>query len=508
MSKTRDILRLKYTTSLSVRDIGKATDTGKSTVSEIIKRAKDVNLIWPTTLSDVELTTLLYPPKETVTKYPEPDMESVFKDMKSKKVSLTLLWDEYKQQNPDGLMYTQFCNRYRQFKQANKLTMHIEHKAGEEMQVDWAGSVIEYFVPNTKITEKAYIFVAVLPASNYTFVRAYKDMQMSEWINAHIEAYEYFGGVARITIPDNTKTAVIKPHRFEPILNKTYQEMATHYGTTILPARSLRPKDKGSVENGVGNITRQIIGSLRHQKFFGLKAVNQAIEVELTKFVEQPFQKIDGNRKTMFETIDKPALMPLPNRRYQYAEWKEAKIGFNYHVEYDRFYYSVPYSYTNKPCRIRITGSSIEIFIGADRVAVHSRNYNKYERYTTLLEHMPDQHKLVSKWNSERFLSWAITIGPNTRSFIEALLSSRDHPVQSYKACMGVLSLSKSYSSEIMEATSLITINNRTVSYKYFAMAASVVANQGKDKTSQKDKLPNNLNIRGRKAYETGGILC
>lgn len=264
MLKAREILRLKHEVGLSLREIGQACDCGKTTVAEVLERAESAGIKWPFELSDKQLLSMLYPPMETKTSPPEPDMEYIFCEMKKKSVTLMLLWEEYKEKHPDGIMYTQFCERYRNFKKANKISMHKEHKAGEEVEVDWAGDTMSYTDTDTGEIKLSYIFVAVLPASAYPFAYAYGDTKIQNWIDAHVRAFEYFGGVPKITIPDNTKTAVIKSDLVDPVLNKTYNEMARHYHTTLVPARSGKPKDKAADENMVGNVSRRIIAALRN----------------------------------------------------------------------------------------------------------------------------------------------------------------------------------------------------------------------------------------------------
>lgn len=300
MLKTREILRLRHELGLSLREIGQVCSCGKTTVSEILMRAKRAEIVWPIDLSDKQLMSKLYPPTETKTSVHKPDMEYIFCEMKKKKVTLMLLWEEYKEKHPGGIMYTQFCNRYRKFKKVNKISLHKEHKAGEEMEVDWAGDHISYVKPGTGEIIAASLFVAVLPASAYPFVYAYDNMKMPNWIDAHVRAYTWFGGVPKITIPDNTKTAVIKSDLVDPVLNKSYKEMARHYRTTIIPARAGKPKDKAADENMVGNVSRRIIAALRNRQFFSLYEINQAISEELEKFIHRPFQKMEGNRKTAF----------------------------------------------------------------------------------------------------------------------------------------------------------------------------------------------------------------
>jgi len=503
MLKAREILRLKYQIGLSLRDIAKSVSCGKTTVSEVLERAKEAKIGWPQDLNDKELISLLYPPTQNQCMVPEPDMEYIFYEMKKKHLTLMLLWEEYKEAHPDGMMYTQFCDRYREFKKQNKLTMHIDHKAGEEVQVDWAGSTLPYIDKITGEVKKAYIFVAVLPASAYPFVYAYNDRKLSNWIDAHIRAYEYFGGIPGVTIPDNTKTAVITPDVTDPVLNRSYNDMANHYGTAIVPARIKKAKDKAADENMVGNVSRRILAFLRNTRFFSVAEINKAIAVELVKFIRRPFQKMEGNRLTAYEKIDKPALMALPKERYEYCDWKEARVAFNYHVEYDRFYYSVDYGYANCPCAVRATKDTIEVFVDNERIACHTRNYNKFSRYTTRSEHMPQNHKAVSGWSSKRFISWANKIGPNTGMLIDDVLKSRKYPVQSYRACMAIMSFSKDCPPGVMENASKKALDMGIYSVKYFKMIFKQVSSE-EDKDNARTVAHDNL--RGSSAYAGGGI--
>lgn len=504
MLKAREILRLKYEIGLSLREIGQACNCGKSSVSEILGRAEKAGITWPIELGDKQLMSALYPPIESKSFHLEPDMDYVFSEMKKKSVTLMLLWEEYKQKYPTGIMYTQFCDRYRNFKKNNKISMHKEHKAGEEVEVDWAGDTMSYVEPGTGEIKIAYLFVAVLPASAYPFVYAYGDMKTPNWIDAHVRTFEYFGGVPKVTIPDNTKTAVIKADRVDPVLNKSYNEMARHYRTTLVPARAGKPKDKAADENMVGLVSRRIIAALRNRQFFSLYEINQAISDELMKLINKPFQKRQGNRQTAFEKIDKPCLQPLPTTKYEYSEWKESKVQFNYHIEYDRFFYSVHYSYVNRPCSVRATTRMVEVYIGIERIAAYPRNYNSLKRYITLPEHMPEEHKAVSGWSSERFMSWAEKIGPHTRELIKRVLESREYPTQTYRACMGIMRFGKSYSAEMMERVSREALDKNTYSFKYF----SILLKQTVTHVSKADaeKIIPHDNVRGSSAYAGGGI--
>lgn len=502
--KTREILRLKYEIGLSLREIGKACNCGKSTVSEVLDRAEKAGITWPIDMGDKQLMSLLYPPINNKNAPPEPDMEYVFYEMRKKGVTLMLLWEEYKERHPGGIMYTQFCDRYRNFKKSNEIQMHIEHKAGEEMQVDWAGQTMPYIDKHTGEIKNAFVFVAVLPASAYPFVYAYDDTALPNWLDAHVRAFEYFGGVPKVIIPDNTKTAVSKPDLFDPVVNKSYNEMAMHYRAIVIPARSGRPKDKAADENMVGNVSRRVCAVLRNRQFFSIAELNEAIEEAVEKLIDRPFQKMPDNRCVAFEKIDKPCLQPLPATRYEYAVWKEAKVQFNYHVEYDGFFYSVPYSYAGKKCSIRATVKTIEVYVGSERIAAFRRNNNSFKRYTTLPEHMPEAHKAVSAWNTERFLAWAEKIGSNTRMFINRLLESREYPVQTYRSCMGIMRFSQNYSNEIMESACKEAISKQIYTYKYFSIIIKQVAsNYHKE---QRESIVKHDNVRGSNAYTGGGI--
>lgn len=502
MLKIREVLRLNHVVKLSLREIASACNCGKSTVSEILDRAKKACITWPVQLNDKQLMSLLYPPRKRTDCSPEPDMDYVFREMKKPHVTLMKLWEEYKDRHHDGIMYTQFCERYRVFKKSNSITMHKEHKAGEEVEVDWAGSSIQYYDSHMQEYLEASIFVAVLPASNYPFCYAFENKKEQHWIEGHVRAYEYFHGVPRITIPDNAKTAVTKTDLFDPVINRAYLEMAKHYGTTVIAARPYKPRDKGADENAVQNVSRRIIASLRNIQFFGIKDVNDAIRIELEKLAERPFQKMPGNRRSAYEEIDKPYLQPLPKYPYEYAVWKEARVQFNYHVEYERKFYSVSHVYVNQSAWLRITGRMIEIFIDNECIAVHKRNYEKYRHYSTLPEHMPENHRAVSGWSNERFLNWAATYGRHTRQLIQNVLDRYEYPVQAYKTCMGIMSNIKGNEPAAVEEASIEANERSITSCKYFSILL-------KQKLSGKEPAPEKViahsNIRGNQAFIGGG---
>jgi transposase len=466
-------------------------------------KAKQADLREINGLNDKELMSRLYPPKTSGKAPPEPNVNQIFREMQRKNVTLMLLWEEYKRANPDGLMYTQYCERYREFKKQNKLEYHKEHVAGEEVEIDWAGTTVPYVDLLVGEAREACIFIAVLCASKYAFAYACDDMQTPNWIDAHVRALEYFGGVPRVWIPDNTKTAVTTPDKFDPVLNKTYYEMAAHYRATVLPARSYRPTDKNLVENSVGNVSRKILASMRDMQFFSVVEINEVIATKLEELNNKPFQKMEGSRKSLYIEVDQPALMQLPERRYEFADFKVVGVPYNYHVEYEGYFYSVGHEYTGKKCTVRATKDTIEIFVDNERVAAHRRNRDKRKRYTTLPEHMPESHKAVSGWNTERFITWARKSGPNTEEYISWLLTRSEYPIQQYRTCMGIMQYTKTYSSEEMESACSEAIRSNVYSCKYFKL---LIEKQTKRPESTEKAPVAHRNIRGRDSFAGGGL--
>jgi len=469
MIKAKEILRLHHTLELSQREIAKATGCSLGTVSKVLQKAKSAGVEYPIRITNKELVSLLYPPViATNSKLrTEPDLLFIHREMQRKGVTLTLLWEEYKSENPDGLMFTQFCQRYRSFRKQNSVYMRRIYKAGERMMVDWAGLTMEY-TDTYGMKHSVYLFVADLPASSYIYTEPFRDMKLSSWIDGHVHTFEDFGGVPRIVVPDNTKTAVTKVNYYDPKLNRTYREMATHYNTAIIPARPRKPRDKAPVETAVQIIERRIIAKLRNRQFLSFDELYDAVKKELDIINSKPFQKIPSNRKDTFLEIEQKELQKLPRERYEYAEWKTAKAAFDYHVQFDKYYYSIPYIYAGKHVEIRAASRTIEIFFNHERIAVHKRTYQKSKRYITCTEHMPQKHKAVSEWTPERFISWAQKTGANAATYIRWLLESREHPEQAFKTCAGILRLASKVPKSRMEEACEFAIERNIYSYKYF----------------------------------------
>jgi len=501
MEKIREILKLKEG-GFSYREIASSVGCGKSVVGQTIRRAEAVNIVGWQEYSETELEELLFPKKENAEDTKEPDMMRILAELSKKHVTRQLLWEEYKLENPNGLMYSQFCEKIKNALKANALEYHKQHKAGEDCEVDWAGTAIPYYDRNEQAWKKAVLFVGVLPASAYSFVRAYPDQKTASWIDAHIRMFKFFSGTPRILTPDCTKTAVTTPDLFDPVITKTYQEMASHYAITIIPARPRKPQDKNYVENTVGNISRRIIAALRNDHFTSVTEINRAIENKLNEFINEPFKKIDGCRWTAFEQIDKPALRPLPAVQYEFANFATGKIAPNYHVEYSGFFYSVPYDHRGKEYTIRATKDTIEVFVRGERVCAHIRHFTG-NRYVTLPEHLPEQHKIVSDWNDERFISWAGQYGENTVAYIQAILDSVEHSVQAYRACMGILRQVKNMPLAIVEGASLMSLMNGQFSSKYYGFALKQNIKDAEAVETQ--HIITHDNIRGATAF-TGGV--
>jgi transposase len=383
-----------------------------------------------------------------------PDLEYVHQEMAKSGVTLTLLWNEYFEQcrleNSRPLMYSGFCNQYQQFAVRHKATLHVEHKPGERMEVDWAGDTASLTDNITGKPIPVYMFVAVLPCSGYAYAEGFLNRNMESWISAHVNAYEFFGGVTRLLIPHNLKTGVEKADWYEPVINKTYHEMAEHYGTAVIPTGVRKPKAKASVERAVGMLSTWIIAALRNHQFFSLWELNEAVRQKLADFNRKPFQKKPGCRESAFAE-ELPFLMGLPQKPFELSTWKIATVQLNYHIATDKTNYSGPYEYIKHKVDVRLTQHMVEIFYKGKRIASHKRLYGHCGQYSTTVEHMPEKHRHYTQWNAERFIKWACDIGPYTEQTIKAIIASRKVEQQSYKTCMALLKLADTCSAARLE---------------------------------------------------------
>lgn len=459
MIRISEIIRLS-SMGLSQRTIASSLQCSRNTVSDVLVRAGQNEIIWPLPddVTDAQLLHILFPERAQQSPYarPIPDCEWIHRELAKSGVTLSLLWTEYCEQCRNHqqipLMYSQFCNYYRNYARTQKVSMHIQRKPGEQLEVDWAGQTAAFVDRETGELIPVSIFVAVLSSSLYTYVEGFLSQNQENWIAAHVDAFSYFGGVPKIIVPDNLKTGVTRSDRYEPTINKTYQKMAEHYGTAIIPARVRKPQDKPNVESGVNLASTWILASLRNQTFFSLHELNEAIAEKLEQLNEKPFQKKPGNRRSIFLTEEQPMLQPLPNTPYEIATWKVATVHINYHISVDLMHYSVPYEYVRQQVDVRISRNMIEVFFQQQRICSHVRLFGKTNQYRTNEEHMPDKHRQFVQWNGERFLSWGKQVGPHTHAVIAGILQSKLIEQQSYRTCMGVLKLADKYSVARLEA--------------------------------------------------------
>jgi transposase len=406
MRKIAEVLRLKWECHLSNRAIARSRSISHSTVAEYLQRAQEAGLNWPlpVDMGEDTLYELLFPkaPRSPSSRViPCPDWSWIHTELRKKSVTLRLLWFEYREAHPDGYGYSQFCALYREWSKHLNPSMHLSHKGGEKVFVDYAGQTVPIVDPDSGEVHEAQVFIGVLGASNYTYAEAQESQELVNWIGAHVRMFAFLGGVPEIVVPDNLKAGVKHPSRYEPDLNPTYQDLAEHYGIAVIPARVRKPKDKAKVEVGVQVVERWILARLRNHTFFSLADLNRAIRELLDELNARQMEHLERSRCELFEELDKPALSPLPDQPYEFAEWKKATVNIDYHVEFEKHYYSVPYTLLHKEVWIRATQSTIEIFRNRKRIASHRRAKSP-GRHTTVSEHMPPAHQKYLEWTPER----------------------------------------------------------------------------------------------------------
>lgn len=457
MTNYREILRL-ISQGISQRSIAVSCECSRNTIAGVLKRSQELNISWPLNpdKTNGELHKLFFPESSLPPARKRPDCEAIHKEMAKSGVTLSLLWSEYcdscRLNNEIPLMYSQFCYYYQQYVAKTKATMHINRKPGEQMEVDWAGQTASIVDPDTGELIEAHVFVAALSYSQYAYVEAFPNQNQESWIAAHNNAYLYFGGVTRILVPDNLKTGVEKVSWYNTVINKTYHEMAEHYGTAVIPARVRKPKDKPHAEGAVGIISTWILAALRQQQFFSLPELNGAIREKLEVFNQKPFQRKPGSRKSVFLEEEKVMLLPLPGSLYELALWKVATVQFNYHVPVEKMFYSVPYEYIKHKVDVRVTRHVIEVFYHSHRICSHPRLYGRLGQYSTVEAHMPEDHQKYIAWNAERFVTWAQGIGEHAAIAVKAILSAHRVEQQGYKGCLGLVRLADKYSVSRLEA--------------------------------------------------------
>jgi transposase len=504
MRKVAEVLRLKWECRLSNRAIARSCSISHSTVAEYLRRAQEAGLIWPlpADLTEDTLYELLFPrpPQSSARITSCPDWSVIHSELRKKGVTLRLLWVEYREAHPEGYGYSQFCALYREWAKHLKPSMRLSHKGGEKLFVDYAGQTVPIVDPNSGEVREAQIFIGVLGASSYTYAEAQESQELPNWIGAHVRMFAFLGGVPEIVVPDNLKAGVKHPCRYEPDLNPTYQDLAEHYGVAVIPTRIGKPKDKAKAEVGVQVVERWILARLRYYTFFSLAGLNQAIRALLEELNTRPMQHLERSRRALFEELDQPALKPLPQQPYEFAIWKKARVNIDYHIEFEKHYYSVPYTLIHKEVYVRATQSVIEVFHNNRRVASHRRTTSP-GRHTTISEHMPLAHQKYLEWSPERLTRWTQKIGPHTTQLVQVLLDSRQHPQQAYRSCLGLLHLGQRYGEERLEAACRRALGAGIHSYKGVKNILDAHLDQVEPEEAPTHVPPSHENVRGQAYY-------
>ncbi len=502
----RTILRLSYEQGLSVRQVAERLRISKTSVSTYLYRAREAGLsCWPLpqeASDDAALERVLFrrmgrPPNDLT----EPDWRAVARELKRKGVTLTLLWQEYRERHPNGYGYTWFCAQFSAHQSRTSPRFRNRHEAGAAMQTDYAGHTIPIIDPQTGEVCEAQIFVALLCASSYTFSRASFTQKLPDWIDSQSRALSFFGGTPKAIVCDNLKAGVTKALWFEPTLNRTFEAMAEHYDTTILPTRSRKPRDKAKVEGAVLIVERWILARLRNRHFYSLADLNAAIAELLEDLNNRPMRHTGKSRRELFEEIERAALRPLPSTPFEYAEWKSAKVHPDYHIEVDKTFYSVPHALIGTKVDVRLTHRVVEIFQHHKRVAAHKRRSQR-SGHVTVNQHMPKAHQRHAGMTPAKLIGRAESIGPNTAILVERLMRNRPHPEQGYRSALGVLSLKRRYETARLEAACAraLTINAITYSSVTSILKSGLDRAHGNDEAPQ--PAPAHGNIRGNRYYQ------
>jgi transposase len=506
MRKLRELFRLRYEAKLTTRSIATSLGIGNGTVCDYLGRARVAKLPWPLPPElddDAALTALLFPEDaKAQAERPEPDWARVHAELKRKGVTKLLLWQEYLEAVPGGYQYSRFCERYGRWLTTSSVTLRQEHRAGEKCFVDFSGDGVRVVDATTGEVRVAKLFVAVLGASNLTYVEPVFSEDVPTWVGCHVRAFEYFGGVSELVVPDNLKAGVTRAHRYEPDLNPTYADLARHYGFAILPARPRRPRDKAKVEVGVLLAERWILAALRHRHFTALTEVHEAVKPLLEKLNARLMRKLGKSRRELFDQVERTTLRALPARPYELAFWKKARVNIDYHVELEGHWYSVPYTLVGKPVDVRHTEACVEVFLGGRRVASHVRSQQK-GRFTTQAEHMPASHRQHAEWTPSRLIRWAEGVGPSCAKLVEELMTKRPHPQQGFRSALGVLRLAdeKKYGKPRVEKACARALRHRAVGYKSVLAILQHRLEDVDETTADKGALPEHENVRGAHYY-------
>jgi transposase len=509
MRQVREVLRLKFVGGVPTREIARRIGVAASTVRGTLKRFQAAGLSWPLPedMSDTALEARLFADAGTKRghrRQMEPDWASIHRELKRKHVTLSILWDEYIERNPEGYRYSRFCELYRTWEARLSVTMRQTHVGGDKLFVDYAGDTVPVIVDRlTGEVRQAQIFVAVMGASNFTYAEATWTQTLGDWIGAHTRAFAAIGGVPRLVVPDNAKVAVIKASLYEPQVNRSYAEMAAHYGTAVLPTRPHRPRDKAKVEVAVLIIERWVLARLRRQQFYSLAELNAAIGKLLWRLNdERSIRRLGVTRRQLLEELDRPALKPLPVEPYVFAEWRIRRVGVDYHVDVESHFYSVPHRFTRSEVEVRLTSRTVEIFAKGERIAVHVRGSGN-SKHTTLADHMPSSHRRYADWTIGRIRRDAALVGPATAALCDLILEHRPHPEQGFRSCLGILRLARPFGVARLEAAATRAIEIGALTYGSVRSILDHKLDRGAAHKRPADGAPIlHPNIRGSRYYQ------
>ena len=504
MRKIRQVLRLHHEAGMSRRAIATSLGVSRDAVTDYLTRAAAARLGWPLPpeMDDAALEQRLFPPlsgKELARK-PEPDWSVVHEELKRKGSTLHVLHEEYLAEYPAGINYSLFCQRYQGFRKSLKSHMRQTYQAGERVFMDYAGPTVGIVDISSGEVRRAQIFVGVLGASNYIYAEAHWSQKLPDWIAAHVRMFEHFGGVPSVVVCDNLKSAVIKASRTEPVINAAYQNLADHYGTVILPARARKPKDKSKAENGVLIIERWILFRLRRRVFGSLGELNEAIRSLLADINLRPFQKLPGNRQSAFESIDKPALLPLPEAKFEYAEFRKVRVGLDNYIDVDGRSYSVPYALRRREVEVRLTAATVEVIYKGERVASHARSTG--DKPVSDPQHMEPAHRHFGLWNANESLEWAQQIGAQVHGFLQSLLAAARTHEHGYRATLAMKKLATEYGNERLNAACLRCIEIAATSTTSLrSILKNGLDQQPAEKTKLQEAAFEHPNVRGSDYY-------
>ena len=508
MRKIKEILRLHFEQKLGQRQIARSINTSQSTVHEYLARMKGAGLSWPLgpEWDEDRLEQALFPPGQNPARTPKrtpPDFAHIREQLeKHRDLTIELLWEEHREQHPDGYCYSRFCKLYRTWKKRQDVVMRQDHRPGEKLFLDWAGATIPIFQPDGG-TRPAALFVSALGVSSYTYAEAVEDQQMGNWLKVQMNALEFYGGAPQLLVPDNTKTGVTRACIYEPDLNPTYQEFATHYKVAVMPTRPRKPRDKAKVESAVQVVQRWIVMRLRHRRFFSVAQINEAIRELLVHLNNRPFRNRRGEcRASLFAKIDRPVLQPLPAGRYDLSQWAQARVNIDYHVAFDGNWYSVPYTLTGEAVEIRSTPATVEIFHRGKRVASHLRSRER-NRGICHHEHRPKSHQAHLEWPPSRMIDWAAKVGRHTAQLVSRILESKPHPEMGYRACLGIIRLAAKYSPARVEHAAERALLTGAVSYpRIQSILRNGLDSQPSTEPAPPRSSPEHENLRGPQYFQ------